>query len=140
WFEVGILRREVQVVHSSRQVPRNLELAFDEGLVDDHLGRDRAQLRLPPRFYLLSHGLEVPLHPVNTDRDGVYKRKALRVFGQDGLKVTAESHIRANRDPISTGQSEAHTLVVAVAQTNREAAAMHFRFKIQDAEHLHSIR
>ena len=26
--------------------PRDLELAFDESLVDDHLGRDCAQLRL----------------------------------------------------------------------------------------------
>src|SRR6516165_11423174 len=78
-LELGILRREVQVVHLPRQAPRDLKLAFDEGLVDDHLGRDRAQLRLAPRFYLLPHGLEVPL-PVHTDRDGVYKRKALRVF------------------------------------------------------------
>jgi hypothetical protein len=74
-------------MHSPRQVPWNLKLAFDEGLVDDHLGRDRAQLRLAPGLYLMPHGLEVPLHPVHTDRDGVYKRKALRVFGQDRLKV-----------------------------------------------------
>jgi hypothetical protein len=58
-------------------VPR---VAFDEGLVDDHLVRDRAQLRLTPRPYLLPHGLEVPLHPVNSDRDGVHQRKVLRVF------------------------------------------------------------
>jgi hypothetical protein len=64
-------------VHSPRQVPRNVQFAFDEGLLDDHLGRDGAQLRLAPHFYLLSHRLEVPLHPVNTDRDRVDKRKAL---------------------------------------------------------------
>jgi len=29
---------------------------------------------------------------------------------------------------------------VAVAQTDCEAAAMHFRFEIQDAEHFHSSR
>src|SRR5215469_13830510 len=56
WFEFGILRREVQVVHSPRQVPRNLELAFDEGLVNDHLGRDLAQLRLAPRLYCCRMG------------------------------------------------------------------------------------
>jgi hypothetical protein len=98
------------------------KLAFDEGLVDDHLGRHRAELRLAPGLYLLSHRLEVPLLPVHTDRDGVYKRQAFRVFGQDRLKVTAERHIAANRDLVSTGQSEAHTLVVAVAQTDRETA------------------
>ena len=63
------------------------KLAFDEGLVDDHLGRHRAQLRLAPRLYLLPHGLEVLVHPVDADRDGVHQRKALRVFGQDGLKT-----------------------------------------------------
>src|SRR5215471_18280189 len=47
---------------------------------------EQAQLRLAPGLCLLPHGLEVPLHPVHTDRDGVYKRKALRVFGQDRLK------------------------------------------------------
>jgi site-specific DNA recombinase len=55
-------------------------------------------------------------------------------------ELTAERHIAANEHPVCTGQSEAHTLVVAVAQTNCEAAAMHFRFEIQYAEHLHSIR
>src|SRR5215469_8796134 len=102
-------------MHSPRQVPWNLKLAFDEGLVDDHLGRDRAQLRLTPGLYLLPHGLEVPMHSVHTDRDGVYKRKALRVFSQDRLKVTTELHIAANEYSYSTGQSEAHALVVAVA-------------------------
>src|SRR6516165_1987221 len=90
-------------MHSPRQVPWNLKLAFDEGLVDDHLGRDRAQLRLAPGLYLLPHGLEVPLHPIHTDRDGVYKRKAFRVFGQDRLKVTTERHIAANRDLVLWG-------------------------------------
>jgi hypothetical protein len=71
-------------VPSPRQVLRNPQIAFDEGLVDDHPGRDSAQLR---HLHLLSHRLEVPLHPVNTDRDGVHQRKALRVFGQERLEV-----------------------------------------------------
>jgi hypothetical protein len=33
-----------------------------------------------------------------------------------------------------------HGSIVAVPQADCEAAAMHFRFEIQDAEHLHSIR
>ena len=53
---------------------------------------------LAPRLYLLPHGPEVPLHLIHTDRDGVYKRKVLRVFSQDRLKVTTERHIAANRD------------------------------------------
>src|SRR5579872_880772 len=39
-FELVVLRVEIQIVHTTREVPRNLQFAFDERLVDDHLGGD----------------------------------------------------------------------------------------------------
>ena len=58
----------------------------------------------------------------------------------DRLKVAAERHIAAAEHAQPTGQSEAHTLVMAVPQPDRETRSLHLGFEIQDAEHLHSIR
>ena len=74
-------------MYPPRQVPRNLQLTLDEGLVDDHLGRDRAQLRLAPSLYLLSHRLEVSLHPVHADGYRIEEIQRFRVLREDGRKV-----------------------------------------------------
>jgi hypothetical protein len=36
-------------------------------LADDDLGGDVGQFTSLPDLYLLAHGLEVPLHPIDTD-------------------------------------------------------------------------
>jgi hypothetical protein len=39
-----------------------------------------------PRFHLLSHGIEVPLHSVNANRDAVDEWERLRAFSEHGRK------------------------------------------------------
>jgi hypothetical protein len=71
---------EVQVLDSVGNMFRNFQFAFDECLVDDHLRRDIRQFTSLPRFDLLSHRLEVPLHAVHADCDAVDERKRFRVL------------------------------------------------------------
>jgi len=54
-------------VDGAGKMSRSFQLALDESLVDDHLGRDVRQFTSLPGFHLLSHRLEVPLHAVNPD-------------------------------------------------------------------------
>jgi len=42
---------------------------------------------LCPRFPLLSHRLEVPLHSINANRDAVDERERLRMFREHGSEV-----------------------------------------------------
>src|SRR5216684_5659352 len=67
-FELLVLRLEVEVVNRTREVFGSFQLGFDERFVDDHLGGDIREFTSLPGFDLFSHGLEVPLHPVNPDR------------------------------------------------------------------------
>jgi hypothetical protein len=71
-------------MHAAGKVFRSFQSALDEGLVDDHLRGDVRQLTFLPRFHLLPHRLEVPLHSVNANRDAVDQREGLRVFREHG--------------------------------------------------------
>jgi len=71
-------------MHGAGKVFWSFQSAPDECLVDDHLRRDVRQFASLPRFHLFSHGLEVPLHSVDTHRDAVDQRERLRVFGKYG--------------------------------------------------------
>jgi len=71
WLEFLVLRFKVEVVHAASKVLGNFQSALDERLVDDHLGSDVRQFASLPGLHLLSHGLEVSLHPVYTHRDAV---------------------------------------------------------------------
>jgi hypothetical protein len=60
---------------------------------------------LPP------HRLEVPLHAVDADRDGIDQREALGVFRQKRLEVTMDGHIDAGGCSFaSTGGGEPETM------------------------------
>jgi hypothetical protein len=69
--------REVEIVNARRQVLRDIQVAFDERLADDHLDGDVAEFRLLPGLNLLAHRLEVPLHAVHANCDGIDQGKAL---------------------------------------------------------------
>jgi len=56
---------------SSSKVLRRFELTLHKCLVDDYLGGDAAEFAFLPRFHLLAHGLEVALHPIDTDRNAI---------------------------------------------------------------------
>ena len=56
--------------------------AFHERFVDHHLGGDIREFTTLPGLDLLAHRPEVPLHPVNTDRNAVDQRERFRVFGE----------------------------------------------------------
>ena len=40
------------------------------------------EFTFPPGFDLLSHRLEVPLHPINTNRNAIDQQERFRVFGK----------------------------------------------------------
>ena len=60
-------------MHGASKVLRSFELTFDERLVDDHFRRDVGEFAPLPGLDLLSHRLEIPLHPIDADRDTVNK-------------------------------------------------------------------
>lgn len=61
------LEYEVEIVNAAGEMFRYVQFALDKRLIDDHLCGNIAELRLAPRFHLLSHGLEVALHSIHTD-------------------------------------------------------------------------
>jgi hypothetical protein len=67
-------------MHAASKVLWGFESALDKRLVDDHLGGDVGQFPSLPRFDLLSHGLEVALHSINSDRDAINERERLGVL------------------------------------------------------------
>jgi hypothetical protein len=73
-------------MHAAGEVFWSLQSALDKRLVDDDLGGDVRQFASLPCFDLLSHRLEVSLHPAHTDRKAVNERERLRVFREDGRK------------------------------------------------------
>jgi hypothetical protein len=58
-------------MHGSGEVLGGFQSALDECLVDDNFRRDVGEFAFLPRFHLLSHRLEIPLHSVNPNRDAV---------------------------------------------------------------------
>jgi len=62
-------------MHGAGEVFWSFKLAFHKRLVDDHLGRDVREFTPLSRLHLLSHRLEVALHPVNPNRDAVDQRE-----------------------------------------------------------------
>ncbi len=83
WFATGILilRFKVKVMDGASEVLGSFQFALDERLVYHHFGDDVSEFTPLPPLHLLSHGLEVPLHAINTNRDAVDERERFRVFG-----------------------------------------------------------
>ena len=83
-------------MHGSGKMLRSFQFALDESLVDDHLRRDIGEFTFLPLLYLLAHGLEVPLHPVDAHRDAIDQRERLRVFCEHWRKHAWEN---VSKDP-----------------------------------------
>jgi hypothetical protein len=77
-----VLGLEVKIMHRAGKMFGGFQPALDESFVDDHLRRDIRQFTSLPGLHLFSHRFEVPLHPVNTDRDAIDERERLRVLGE----------------------------------------------------------
>jgi len=86
--EFLILWLEIQVMHRPGKVFGSFQSSLHERFVDDNLGRDIGQFATLPGLNLLAHRLEVPLHPINANRDAVDERERLRVFREHGSKHT----------------------------------------------------
>ena len=69
----------------------SFQLAFDKSLVDDHLRGNIGQPTSPPGFHLLPHRLEVPLHPINANRDAVDERERLGVLRKHRRNYTCDN-------------------------------------------------
>jgi len=55
----------------------SLHPALDKRFMDHHFGGDIPQFESLPRFHLSSHRFEIPLHPINANRDTVDERERL---------------------------------------------------------------
>src|SRR5208282_4989702 len=64
---------EIQVVNTAGQVLGKIQLALYKGPVDDQLRGLVREAGLLPGRDLFPHGLEVPLHAVDADREGVHE-------------------------------------------------------------------
>ena len=62
---------KLEAMHRAGKMLGNFKLALDKGLVDHNLGSDIREFASLQGFYLLSHGLKVPLHSVDPDRDAI---------------------------------------------------------------------
>ncbi len=61
------------------------------------------------------------------------------MFGEDRLEVAGEGHVFADQHPDANYGGKAHTFVVAVANTDGKATALHAGVEVKDAEHLHAV-
>jgi len=57
----------------TNKVFRSFQSPFYKCLVDDHLRGDVREFTSLPCLHLLSHGLEISLHPVDANRDAIDK-------------------------------------------------------------------
>jgi hypothetical protein len=82
WSKILILRFEVQVVNRASEVFGSFQFALDERLINNYFRGDIGEFASLPCLDLLSHRLEVALHPINSDRYAIDQRERLRVFGE----------------------------------------------------------
>src|SRR5690349_11334133 len=115
---------------------RNLQLSFHEGLVDQKLRRDVGKLGIAPALNGLNHRLEIPLHGIDADGERILQREILAVFGEDRLEVALECHVLANKDLVADRDTKPKTLVVGVADTERETGSVHTLVEDHEAEYL----
>ena len=78
---------EVQAVDFGKEAPGSVEGAVDERVVEDQLCALVGDLRLSPQLHLALQRLEVPLDPINADRERVNQVEALGVFGQHRREI-----------------------------------------------------
>src|SRR5206468_12419518 len=71
--------------------------------------------------------LKITLHGIDADGERVLKREILAVLGEDWLEVSLECHVLANKDLVADGDRQPKTLVVGVADTEREAGSVQDR-------------
>ena len=138
-LKLFVLGLEIQVMNTAGEMFGNLQLAFDEGFVDEEFGGDVGQFALAPGGNLLLHGFEASLHTVNADGDRIDQGEGFRMFGENGGEVSLEGHIGANEHPISASECETHRLIVRITDANRETASVHFCGEVENAEHSHAI-
>ena len=61
---------------------RGLQIAFNEGAIDDEFCGCGGKLLLSPVFRLSPHGFEVALHAVDADSQAILQGKVFRMLGQ----------------------------------------------------------
>ena len=84
-------RIPVKYIAGQRCIPNNKTAARIQPCVLRDIadnGRDIRELTSRPGLHLLPHGFEIPLHPINSDRNAVDQRKRLRVFGEHWCERT----------------------------------------------------
>jgi hypothetical protein len=118
---------------------RDVDLRFDERLVDDEPCRNIRELRITPATDLFRHRLEVALHIRNPDLKRMDEIEVLRMLGEDRREVAGERHVVANYHTIADGHREPHGLVMSVPNANGKAATLERGFEFHDTEHLHAV-
>src|SRR5438309_3937833 len=137
--ELIVLRFEIQIVYGKAEMFRRLQFAFHERLVNDYLGRHIRQFTSLPGLDLLAHRLEVPLHPINANRDAIDERERLRVFCQYRGEIPGERHVGAHEHAIATGHRQTHALIVGIAKSDGKAASFHLGCEVENPKSFHAV-
>ena len=82
----------------SGQMPGSFELSGDKGSIDDEPRRIVGDLQTAPLFDVLAHGLEVPLHAIHADGQGIQNGKVLGVLGQHRREFALEGKIVTDKN------------------------------------------
>jgi hypothetical protein len=83
-------------MHHRHETRRSFQLSVNERPVDDKLGRYVRDLSFLPLLHLPLHGIEVPLHAVDSNTEAVLQRKVLRVLRQHGREDACTRSMRTD--------------------------------------------
>jgi hypothetical protein len=88
---------------------------------------------------LVLHWLEIPLHAIHANRNGIDLAEVFRVLCENRREIAVEGHVVAYEYSVADGHGEPHWFVVRVSDADWESAALERGFEIEDSEHLHSV-
>jgi hypothetical protein len=88
---------------------RSFKLAFDKSLVDHDLGGDVRQFISLPGLDLLSHGFEVPRHPIDTDRIQSINENDFECFASTGVNAPGTMFPDRNQMPSAFSRRRRHS-------------------------------
>ena len=71
---------------------------------------------------------------IKTNPRVIDERERLRVFRENGCKISRKRHVRAHEHAIATGHRQTHALVMGVAQSDGETASLPSRLRDRERQ------
>jgi len=106
-------RLEIMFVDVAGEMPRDVELVFDERSVDDELCLCIRDLTGPPRIDLLTKRIEIALNSIDTDRERIHDREVLRVLREYRCKHALDNVANLERQltQVKPGNVSGHAIL-----------------------------